>query len=220
MACTPIRQARGRPLIVMAEAQATPMGRPATRTPMAAAPAMLTARAPSTPMPTVEAARTRTEAVRSTRTPTAAAHMALMEKVRCIPMPRGRQPIIRRVPRPMQVIPPITRRSLSRITRHPVATAARLLPVLWSVRPPEWLSVSLQLTPPERRHTRRPPLRSRTRHYRPAVSTGSFLTPMSAQEPGSPPPMVRTVSTTASFRRRRPEHRSAGYSPRRSAGIR
>ena len=171
---------------------------------MAAARAMLTARAPSTPMPTVEAASTHTEAARSTRTPTAAAHMALMEKVPCIPIPLGRQPITRPVPRPMQGIPPITRLSLCRITRHLVVTAARPRPVLWSARPPGWPSVSLQLTRPTRRRTRHPPLRSPMRHCRPAAFTGSFLTHMSAEEHGSPPLMVRTVFTIAWFPRRRP----------------
>ena len=204
MFCAPTRRARGRPPIDMAGVQVIPMGRPATRTPMAAARAMLTARAPSTPMPTVEAASTHTEAARSTRTPTAAAHMALMEKVRCIPIPLGRQPTTRPVPRPMQGIPPITRRSLSRITRHLVVTAARLLPVPWLVRPLGSPLVSLQLTRPERLRTRHPPLRSHMRHCHPAASTGSFLTHTNAQERGSPPPMVRTASTIASFPRRRP----------------
>ena len=181
------------------------MGRPATRTPTVAAPAMLTARAPSTPMPTVEAASTHTEAARSTRTPTAAARMALMEKVRCIPIPPGRRPITRPVPRPMQDIPPITRLSLSRITRHLVVTAARRLPVPWSARPPGWPSVSLQLTRPDRRRTRRPRAGLRMRHCRPAASTGSFLTHTTAAGTcGSPPPTVRTASTIASFPRRRP----------------
>ena len=155
-------------------------------------------------MPTVEAASTHTEEARSTPTPTAAAHMELMEKVRCIPIPLGRQPTTRPVPQPMQGILPITRLSLSRITRHLVVTAARPLPVLWLERPLGWPSVSLRLTRPDRRRTRLPPRRSRMRHCRPAAFTGSFLTHMSAQEHGSPPPTVRTVSTIAWFPRPRP----------------
>ena len=179
------------------------MGKPATPTPTVAARAILTARAPSTPMPTVEAASTHTEAARSTRTPTAAARMARMAKGRRIPIPPGRRPITRPVPRPMQDIPPITRRSRCRITRHLVVTAARRRPApCWRDRGVAVGAAAAKR--PTAGCSAAPRAGLPMRLCLPAASTGSFLTNTNVAARGSPPPMARTASTIASFPRRRP----------------
>ena len=76
-------------------------------------------RAPSTPMPTVEAASTHTEAERSTPTPTAAARMARMAKGPRTPIRPGRRPITPRF------------RGLCRISRLSPACRGPVLLGIW-----------------------------------------------------------------------------------------